>query len=68
MTVTASKTYANDPSDTNTLIATPLETVYADSKGIMSIASSVAGLIINPATGKFTHFTHNPDNPQSFIS
>src|SRR4030095_585493 len=38
------KIYANDPSDSNSISATKLELVYADSKGIIWIATWVSGL------------------------
>ncbi len=60
------KTYTHDPADSNSLSATHLETVYADSKGILWVATWVNGLDrLDPATGKFTHFKHDPNDPGS---
>jgi ligand-binding sensor domain-containing protein len=60
------KVYVNDPSDSNSLSATHLETVYADREGMIWIALWIGGLDgLDPATGKFTHFKHDPKDPGS---
>ncbi|HYK46198.1 MAG TPA: two-component regulator propeller domain-containing protein [Parafilimonas sp.] len=55
--------YSNDPSDSNSIGASHLETVYADREGIIWIALWVGGLDrLDPATGKVTHFRYDPRN------
>ena len=49
--------YSNDPSDMNSLSATHLETLCADRKGNIWIATWINGLdMLDPVKNKFTHF------------
>ncbi|MEJ7741746.1 MAG: two-component regulator propeller domain-containing protein [Nocardioidaceae bacterium] len=60
------KTYTNIPSDSNSLSTNRLETVYADRKGMIWIATWINGFHrLDPATGKFTHFQHHTNEPGS---
>src|SRR5687768_4292953 len=53
--------YANDPANSGSLASSRLENVYADSKGMIWIATWAEGVDrLDPATGIFTHFRHSP--------
>ncbi len=52
--------FVNDPANSNSLTSSRLETVYADRKGMIWIATWAEGLDrLDPATGTFTHFRHS---------
>jgi ligand-binding sensor domain-containing protein len=60
------KTYVRDPDDGYSISATRLETVCADSKGMIWIATWVQGLDrLDPSTGRFVHFEHDDNDPGS---
>jgi ligand-binding sensor domain-containing protein len=61
--------FANDPANAASLTSSRLETVCADRKGMIWIATWAEGLDrLDPATGRFTHFRHNPAAPGSLSS
>ncbi len=58
--------YANDPANPNSIASSRLETVYADRKGMIWIATWAEGLdCLDPATGVFTHFRQSANVPGS---
>lgn len=63
------KTYSHDRSNPNSISTSSLETVYADRKGIIWIATYVNGLErLDPVTGVFTHFQHDANDSKSLSS
>src|SRR4051812_6205829 len=59
------KRYINTP-DANSLSQTHLETVYSDREGMIWIATWTNGLDrLDPETGTFTHFEHDPKDSGS---
>ncbi|WP_162053212.1 two-component regulator propeller domain-containing protein [Pontibacter pamirensis] len=61
--------YKNDVNDPGSLAANWTECVHADKEGSIWIGTFGHGLDrLNPATGKFTHFTHNPSDKKSLSS
>ncbi len=55
------KLFSHDPANPNSLGENRLETVYADRKGIIWIATWSNGLDrLDPKTNTFTHFRHHP--------
>jgi ligand-binding sensor domain-containing protein len=60
------KLFSHDPANPNSPGENKMELVYADSKGIIWIATWTNGLDrLDPVTGTFTHFRHSPDVPGS---
>jgi ligand-binding sensor domain-containing protein len=63
------KIFTNDPSDLQSLVNNRLETVYVDRKGFIWIATYTDGLDrLDPITETFTHYRHDPGNPDSLSS
>ena len=60
------KSYVNDASDANSISTPRLETVCIDNKGDIWVATWTEGIArIDPVTGLWTHFRHNPNDPAS---
>ena len=58
--------YKNDPANPNSLSNNWIESIYIDSAGIIWLGTWGNGLDrFDPATGIFTHYTHDPKNPLS---
>jgi ligand-binding sensor domain-containing protein/signal transduction histidine kinase len=58
--------YENNPLSSNSLMSNSLESVFADSNGIIWIGSLAMGLDrLDPVTGIFTHFRHDSNDPSS---
>jgi len=58
--------FRHDNLNPNSLGSTDVETIYADSKGLVWIGFNGAGLDqFNPATGIFTHYRNDSRNPKS---
>src|SRR4030081_660335 len=61
--------YKNDPSNSNSLAADRIESIFADSNGLIWIGTYTDGLdILDPATGIFKHFLHKQKDPASISS
>jgi len=57
------KVYSSSSSDSTSLSDNRLETVFADSKGMIWIATWINGLDrLDPVTGKFKHFKHDAND------
>ncbi len=60
------KLFTHNPSDPNSIGETHLETVYADSRGFIWIATWTSGLDrLDPASNNIIHFRHHADDPAS---
>ena len=58
--------YKNNPLDPNSIKSNLLETIFADSTGIIWVGSLGNGLAsFNPATSLFTQYQHNPGDENS---
>jgi ligand-binding sensor domain-containing protein/two-component sensor histidine kinase len=69
------KQFINDPNDPTSLSHNNVRLIYPDNQGNIWIGTSSefigsgGGLnMLNPRTGKFTHFRHNPSDPRSLGS
>ena len=61
--------YVHDRLNPNSLVSSYVESVYADTGGIIWAGTFGAGLDrFDPATGIFTHFHHEANNPESLIN
>ena len=61
--------YLHDLSNTNSLSAGTMETVYADQEGMIWIGSQSSGLDrLDPDTEIYTHFTHQPNDSATLSS
>ena len=61
--------YKNDPLNLQSLGSNIIESICADKDGIIWVGTKGYGLDrFDPATGIFTHFRHNPQDPQSIQS
>jgi hypothetical protein len=62
-------TYFNDPLDKNSLSGHKIESISSGHDGSIWIGTNGYGLDrLDPATGIFTHFPHDPDDPSSLSS
>ncbi|HMG89971.1 MAG TPA: two-component regulator propeller domain-containing protein, partial [Chryseolinea sp.] len=60
------KSYFNDPLDSSSLGFNRIQSILADSKGIIWVGTNGGGLDrLDPETGIFTHFRHDPSDPTS---
>ncbi len=58
--------YKNNPLDPNSIKSNLLETIFADSTGMIWVGSLGNGLArFNPATGLFAEYQHNPNDESS---
>jgi ligand-binding sensor domain-containing protein len=58
--------YIHNSLNTNSLVATYVECIYAEKNGIIWFGTGAAGLDrFDPETGVFTHFKHNVNDPNS---
>jgi ligand-binding sensor domain-containing protein/signal transduction histidine kinase len=58
--------YKNNPLNPNSIMSNLLESIYADSNGIIWIGSLGKGLDrFDPVSGIFTHYRHDPNDPAS---
>ncbi len=59
-------TYQNNPLNSNSVGTNNLESVFADQDGRIWVGTLGNGLdLLNPKTGIFRHFQHDPDDPTS---
>src|SRR5688572_24709739 len=57
------KSYFNDPLDSASLGFNRIQSILADSKGIIWVGTNGGGLDrLDPETGTFTHFRHDPSD------
>ena len=60
------KSYFNDPLDSSSLAYNRIQSILADSKGIIWVGTNGGGLDrLDPETGIFTHFRHKASVPTS---
>ncbi|MEO6674020.1 MAG: two-component regulator propeller domain-containing protein, partial [Ginsengibacter sp.] len=63
------KSYFNDPRDSSSLVQDRIESICADAKGFIWVATNRKGLDrLDPETGIFTHYRHNPSDTNSISS
>ncbi len=61
--------YFNDPLNPNSLANDWVEALCADHNGFIWIGTRLSGLDrLDPTTGHFTHFRHNPGNSNTISS